>query len=156
MDSKRYDINQQHQPPFGANINNDADPFGMGMNMRNINNYPLPQSDDDQDIDSPNNNNMQSSKSNDNIDTDLGLLLYELASLDVKGNNGNNNNDESLDQPQTCPICSRRVSLKEFPDHVHSCLDAMDEGDLNDMRTQVERDSDFANAYARQVCHHLC
>ena len=135
---------------------NDNDPFKM----------PLP---DDNDIDnkmainsrSPSNeanmnnfsfNNNNNNNNNDN-DDDLGLLLFQLASLDVDNNNNNdpNGNDKS-NKPQTCPICSRRVSLKDFPDHVHQCLDAMDDGERNDMRSQAEKDSDFAAAYAIKVC----
>lgn len=76
-------------------------------------------------------------------DGDFGVLLYELASLNV----GHQSNP---DEQQTCPICSARVSLRQFPDHVHNCLDKMDEGDLDDMRSQTEKDSDFATAYARK------
>jgi len=74
-------------------------------------------------------------------EADFGILLYELASLNV----GQESNPDDM---QTCPICSARVSLRQFPDHVHRCLDAMDEGDRNDMRSQTEKDSDFAAEYA--------
>jgi len=76
-------------------------------------------------------------------DGEFGVLLYELASLKV-GNDAR----EDPDEPQTCPICSKRISLRDFAEHVHACLDAMDEGDRNDMRSQTEKDSDFATEYA--------
>ena len=112
-------------------------------------NYDDPYSDDN-DIDPPKDtmNMKSSSSSSTKDDSELGLLLYELASLDVGSDNNNNS-----DQPQTCPICSIRVSLKEFADHVHGCLDNMDKNDRDDMRSQLERDGDFAAAYARQVCY---
>jgi len=117
---------------------NDNDPFKMGL-------------PDDNDMDNKMSTNSRSPSNepnmNDNDDTDFGLLLFQLASLDVDNNNNNNQNGND-NKPQTCPICSRRVSLKEFPDHVHGCLDAMDDGERNDMRTQCEKDSDFAAAYA--------
>merc|ERR1719384_270622 len=101
---------------------------------------PLP-SDDEEDT-----NKMLSdsrSPSNESNNDDLGLLLYELASLNVT-----NNELSPSEAPQTCPICSVRVSLQAFPDHVHSCLDKMDDGDRNDLRSQQEKDSDFAIQYA--------
>ena len=113
------------------------DPFKM----------PLPSDPDDESDEGSHAMQTHSrSPSNDANDTDFGLLLYELASLDV----GADKNEP--DAPQTCPICSSRVSLKAFPDHVHRCLDAMDDADLDDMRTQTEKDSDYATQYALNVC----
>ena len=82
---------------------------------------------------------------NHDSDADFGVLLYELASLNV-------GHDSNPDDQQTCPVCSARVPLRLFPDHVHKCLDQMDEGDLDDMRSQTEKDSDFATTYALKVC----
>mmetsp|Transcript_10557 Transcript_10557/g.9549 ORF Transcript_10557/g.9549 Transcript_10557/m.9549 type:complete len:396 (+) Transcript_10557:62-1249(+) len=131
---------------FGANINHDSDPFGLEIRPS------LPQSeDDDNDIDSPKDLTMNKSSPSSKQDSELGLLLHKLANLEVRGDgNGNGNGNGNDNQLQTCPICSRRVALKEYPDHVHGCLDAMDEGDRHDMRSAVERDSDFASAYAQQ------
>ena len=114
------------------------DPFKM----------PLPSDDEHSDEDKMQTHSR--SPSNDANDTDFGLLLYELASLDVGAQK------EQSEAPQTCPICSMRVSLKAFPDHVHSCLDSMDDSDLNDMRSQIEKDSDYATKYALNVCLSVC
>eukprot|EP01083_Nonionella_stella_P089840 250872_1 len=109
----------------GATLHQD--PFSM----------PLPSDEDTNDHHQSMTTHQQSE------DTEFGLLLYELASLDV-----GHHKQEAAEQPQTCPICSSRVSLKEFPDHVHHCLDRMDTGDRNSMKSQVELDSDFATEYA--------
>lgn len=134
VDPSRFDA------AHGQTSSDKFDPFQM----------PLPSDDDaDNDLD---NGMMMKSRSSSNEpemanlakpdDSEFGLLLYELASLDVGNSNQQNN------APQTCPICSRRVSLKQFPDHVHQCLDTMDDSERHDLRSQVERDSDFATAYA--------
>ena len=129
MDPLRFE-----QPTNSDNNVIQHDPFTM----------PLPSDDDSEGEDKM--QTLSRSPSNEANDTEFGLLLYELASLDVGAQK-----DQS-EAPQTCPICSCRVSLKEFPDHVHSCLDAMDDSDLNDMRTQIEKDSDYATKYALNVC----
>jgi len=118
----------------------------------------LPTDDDDEDDDDDldcnkmamqqQHNSNSNSNSNSN-DTDFGLLLYELASLDVnQGNSDASSAVQRQQRPQTCPICSMRISLQEFADHVHHCVAGMDDTQRNDLRSQSEKDHDFATSYA--------
>eukprot|EP01084_Bolivina_argentea_P303265 523550_1 len=102
---------------------------------------PFP-TDDNKDNYDNNYNGNKMINGKDNNDTEFGLLLYELASLNVAKNELQNR------QMQTCPICSIRVSLSDFADHVHICLDKMDDDYRNYIRIQIQKDSDFANEYA--------
>ena len=64
--------------------------------------------------------------------TGFGVLIRELAFLD----------NQSSDEPQTCPLCSDGVSLKQFPEHVLLCLDGMDVDELDELRSHYEPVSD--------------